>query len=87
MTLSLSSSVRSSVRTLFFLLVSLKFFLVLKSFNCVSRKFKECWKFQGCLKEVSRMFQGSIRGVYRKFQGYLKGVSRKCQECFKEDSV
>ena len=31
----------------FFLLVSLKFLLVLKSFNGVSRQFKECLKFNG----------------------------------------
>ena len=71
MTLSLSLSVRPfvrpSVRTLFFLLMSLKFLLVLKSFNGVSRLFN------GCLKEVSRMFQGSKRV----FQESFKVVSRK----------
>ena len=40
---------------------SLEFFLVLKSFNGVSRIFKESFKgvyskFQGCFKEVYRMF-------------------------------
>ena len=34
----------------FFLLVSLKFFLVLKSFDYVLRKSKGCLKFRGCLK-------------------------------------
>ena len=43
--------VRPSV-VIFFLLVSLKFFLVLKSFNGVSRKFKGCLKFEGGFKEV-----------------------------------
>ena len=45
-----------SVRPLFFLLVSLKFLLVLKSFNGVSRQFKECLKFNGSFKAVSRKF-------------------------------
>ena len=40
----------------FFLLVSLKFLLGLKSFNGVSRQFKECLKFNGSLKAVSRKF-------------------------------
>ena len=49
--------VYSSVRvSLFFLLVSLKFLLVLKSFNGVSRLFKECLKFKGSIKDVSRKF-------------------------------
>ena len=47
-------SVRSSVP--FFLLVSLKFLLLLKSFNGVSRQFKECLKFNGSFKAVSRKF-------------------------------
>ena len=37
-------------------LVSLKFPLVLKSFNGVSRQFKECLKFNGSFKAVSRKF-------------------------------
>ena len=49
-------SVCPSVRPLFFLLVSLKFLLVLKSFNGVSRQFKECLKFNGSFKAVSRKF-------------------------------
>ena len=44
------------VRPLFFLLVSLKFLLVLKSFNGVSRLFKGCLKFKGSFKDVSRKF-------------------------------
>ena len=81
--------------SLFFLLVSLKFLLVLKSFNGVSRQFKECLKFngsfkavstmfKGCFNEVSRVFQGSFKSVSRVFQGSFKSVSRKFQECFKE---
>ena len=75
MTLSLSSFVRScfrvSVRTLFFLLVSLKFLLVLKSVNGVSRQFKECLKFNGSFKAVSRKFKGCFTGVSMKFQECL----------------
>ena len=48
------------------------FFLVLKCFNSVSRKFKGCLKF----KEVSRMFQGCFQSVCRKFKGCFKEVSR-----------
>ena len=51
------------VRPLFFLLVSLKFLLVLKSFNGVSRQFKECLKFNGSFKEVLRVFQGCFKDV------------------------
>ena len=40
----------------FFLLVSLKFLLVLKSFNGVSKQFKQCLKFNGSFKAVSRKF-------------------------------
>ena len=83
--------------SLFFLLLSLEFYLVLNSFNGVSRKFQGCLKFQGCIKEVSRIVQGSFNGVYRRFQGCFeevsrvfqgnfKSVSRKFQECFKEVS-
>ena len=49
-------SVRVSVRPLFFLLLSLEFLLVLKSFNGVSLQFKECLKFNGSFKAVSRKF-------------------------------
>ena len=97
MTLSLSpfvcSFVHSSVRTLFFLLVSLKFFLVLKSFNCVSRKFQGCLKleggsskFQGCFKEMLRVFQGSFKGVSSKIEwcsSSFKGVSRVFESSLK----
>ena len=72
MTLSLSPCVRVS---LFFLLVSLVFYLVLKCLSGVSRKFKGCLKFQECFKEVSRVRQGSFKGVYRKFQGGFKSFS------------
>ena len=86
MTLSLSSCFRVSVRPLFFLFVSLKFLLVLKSFNGVSRQFKECLKFNG----VSRLFQGSFMGVTRVFKGCLnrcfKDVSRVFQGSFKSVS-
>ena len=44
------------------------FFLVLKSFNGGSIKFKEG------LKDVSKTFKGSFKGVFRKFQGCLKKV-------------
>ena len=47
-----TQSVRSCFRPLFFLLVSLKFLLALKSFNSVSRQFKKCLN----LMEVSRKF-------------------------------
>ena len=49
-------SVRVFVCPFFFLLVSLKFLLVLKSFNGVSRQFKQCLKFNGSFKAVSRKF-------------------------------
>ena len=48
--------VRSSVRTLFFLLLSLKFPLVLKSFYGVSGLLKRCLKFKGSFKDISRKF-------------------------------
>ena len=57
------------VRPFFFLLVSLKFYLVLKSFNGVSRKFLVCLKFVG---------------VLRKLQGYFKEVLRVFTKSFKE---
>ena len=54
---SVRSFVRVSVRLPpFFLLVSLKFLLILKSFNGVSRQYKECLKFNGSFKGVSRKF-------------------------------
>ena len=47
--------VRPFVRvSLFFLLESLKFSLVLKSFNGVLRLFKGCLKFKGSFKDVSK---------------------------------
>ena len=56
-----TQSVHSSVRpSLFFLLVSLKFLLVLKSFNGVSRLFKGYLKFTESLKDVSRKFSGCL---------------------------
>ena len=79
-----------SVRpSLFFLLVSLKFLLVLKSFNGASRQFKECLKFNGSFKEVLRVFQGCFKDVSRvfkgclKFTGSFKDVSRMFQGSFK----
>ena len=75
--------------SLFFLLVSLKFLLVLKSFNGVSRLFKGCLKFKGsfkdilsCLHKVLRVFLGSLKGVSRKFKGCLKEVQLVCQRSF-----
>ena len=66
--------------------------LVLKSFNDVSRKFKESLKFKGCFKDVSRMFQlrlkgisSSYKGVSRLFERSFKVVSRKNQGFVKED--
>ena len=51
------------IRVYFFLLMSFKFLLVLKSFNGVSRQFKECFNFKGSFKSVSRLFQGSVREI------------------------
>ena len=73
----MSSFVRVFVRVSvpFFLLVSLEFYLVLKCFNGVLRKFRGCLKFQGCLKDVSRMLHGSFNGIYiYKFQGCFEEV-------------
>ena len=42
--------------SLFFLLLSLKVLLVLKSVNGVSMQFKECLKFNRSFKEVLRVF-------------------------------
>ena len=53
------------------------FYLVLKSFNCVPRKFKGYLKILGCFKEVLRVFSVSFKGVSRKFQEYFKKVSGK----------
>ena len=75
MTLSLSPC----FRPLFFLLVSLKFLLVLKSFDRVSRLFKGYLKFEGCFKEVLRVCTENSR----MFPESLKGVSRKSHNCFK----
>ena len=58
------------------LFVYLKFLLVLKSFNGVSRQFKGCLKFSGSFKDVSRKFQGCFKQISRVFKGSLKGVSR-----------
>ena len=71
-----------SVCSHFFLLVSLKFFLVLKSFNAVSRKFKGCLRFKGSPKGV---YRGSFKSVSRKFQGSFKRFSKKFQGCFNYD--
>ena len=85
---SVCSSVLPFVRpSLFFLLVSVEFLLVLKSFNGGLRLFKKYLKFKGSFKDVSRMFQRSFKGVYRKFQvppGSLKDVSKKFQKGFGE---
>ena len=59
-----------------------EFYLVLKSFNGVPRKFQECLKFKGCFKEVSMMFKVSSKGVYKKFQGCFKEISKVFQERF-----
>ena len=56
--------------------MSLEFYLVQKSFNDVSRKFKCCLKFQGCFKAVLRVFTKNFKGVFRKFKGCFKDVSR-----------
>ena len=61
--------VRSSV-PFFFLLLSLKFYLVLKSFNGVSRKLSVCFKFLGVLRKLQRFF----KEVLRVFQGKLNCV-------------
>ena len=53
------------------------FLLVLKSFDGVSRQFKECLNLIGSFKEVFRVFQGCFKEVSRVFQGRLKNVSWK----------
>ena len=79
MSSSRSDVVTKCVRSsLFFLLVSFKFSLVLKSFNGVSRMFKGCLKFK-----VSRIFQGSFKGDDRKFWGCFTDVQRVFQWSFK----
>ena len=62
------------------------FFLVLESFNGVSRKINGCLKFTGCFKKVLRMFQGSFNGVSRVFTEMFKGGSKKFKGCFKKVS-
>ena len=66
--------------------MSLKFLLVLKSFNGVSRLFKGCLKCKGCFKEVLRVFTESFKGISREFKGCFKEVSGKYQGCFKKVS-
>ena len=65
-----------------FLLVSLKFLLVLKIVNGVSRQFKECLKFNGSFKEFLRLFQGCFKEVSRVFQGILREISRVLKKVF-----
>ena len=75
MTLSLSPRFRSCFRSsLFFLLLSLKFLLVLKSVNGFSMQFKECLKFDGSFKEVLRVLQGCLKEVSWMFKGSFKDV-------------
>ena len=52
--------------------VSSAFFLVLKWFNRVSRKFKGCLKFQWCFKDVLRKFLGCLQKVSRVFKEVKK---------------
>ena len=49
--------------SLFFLFVSLKFLLVLKRVDGVSRQFKERLNFNGSFKEVLRVFQWYFKDV------------------------
>ena len=73
-------------------------YLVLRSFNCVSRMFKGCLKFQGCFKQVPRKLRvflesfkgvaksfrcGSLRGVLKALKGVFKKLSGVFQECLK----
>ena len=77
-------SVRSFVRNLFFLLVSLESRVFQGSLRIFQGSFKGVSRvFQGCFKGVSRVFQGSFKGVSRKFQGRFKKVSRVFQRSFK----
>ena len=67
--------VRLCVRvSLFFLLVSLKFLVIFKSFNDVSRVFKGCLKFKGSFKDVSRKFKGCLQKTHTQ-AGSSDGVS------------
>ena len=66
MTLSLSPYV------LFFSFSVLEFFIVIKSFNGVSRLFKGCLKFKGSFKEVLRVFTESFMGVSTKIEGRFR---------------
>ena len=50
-------------------------FLLLKSFNDVSRMFKGNLKFTGCFKDVSRKFFECLQKIPRVFQRSLKGGS------------
>ena len=84
---SVCSSFRSSFcPSLFFLLVSLEFLLVLNGFNGASRLFKGYLKFKGSFKDVSRKFQGCVKEVLRVFTENVKDASRKFKGCFKEVS-
>ena len=92
-----NKSVRSSVFSNFFHLVSLVFYLLLNGFMVfqeslrmfeVSIKFQGCFKqvlrvFKECFKEASRVFQEGFRDISRVFQESFKGVSTKIEGCFK----
>ena len=85
MTLSLSVFMFSCFcSSLFFLLVSLKFFLFLKSFIGASRLLKGCLKCKECFKEVLRVFTERFKGLSRKFKECFKEVSRMLQESFRK---
>ena len=56
------------------------FFLILKSFNGVLRKFKGCLKFKGCFEEVSRIFQGYFKEVSSSSRGIEKLGIRGIQD-------
>ena len=58
----------------FFLFVSFKFFLILKSFNGVSRNFQWGLQSQGYFKEVLRVFRESVKGDSRIFKGCFKEI-------------
>ena len=84
--LAAMSSSRSDVVTqcvrpfvLLFLLVSLKFLLVLKSFNGVSSLFKGYLEFKGSFKDVLRKFYGCLQKISGVFPGCFKEVSRVFQ--------
>ena len=88
--MSLSPSVRSSVRSHFF---SFSVLGVLSSpkvsqgcFKKVLRMFEVSMKFQGCFKQVLRVFTKSLKSVSRKPQEWFKEVSGKFQGCFKKVS-